>query len=93
MQNSTYVVSQKYVSEAMFQLVYQEVSISKETNSIVYRALRSINPSPYLFFFDYGDFNIWFFTRSSNYCKDRKQKSIPLQGTFKRTGDDEKMPY
>jgi hypothetical protein len=25
----------------------------------VYRALRSINPSPYLFFFDYGDFKIF----------------------------------
>ena len=25
----------------------------------VYRALRSINPSPYLFYFDYGDFRIF----------------------------------
>jgi len=25
----------------------------------IYRALRSINPSPYLFYFDYGDFKIF----------------------------------
>ena len=27
----------------------------------VYRVLRSINPSPYLFYFDYGNYKIWFF--------------------------------
>jgi len=56
----------------------------------VYRSLRSINPSPYLFFFDYGDYRIF---GSSPEAQIRIQKNKayihPIAGTFKRTGNDE----
>jgi anthranilate synthase component 1 len=57
----------------------------------VYRALRSINPSPYLFFFDYGNYKI-FGSSPEAQLKVQKRKAIinPIAGTFKRTGDDEK---
>jgi len=56
----------------------------------VYRALRSINPSPYLFFFDYGDFKIMGSSPEAQLViKDRKAEIHPIAGTFKRTGNDE----
>jgi anthranilate synthase component 1 len=57
----------------------------------VYRALRSINPSPYLFFFDYGNYKI-FGSSPEAQLKIQKGKAIinPIAGTFRRTGDDEK---
>ncbi|MBL7703246.1 MAG: anthranilate synthase component I family protein [Ferruginibacter sp.] len=56
----------------------------------VYRALRSINPSPYLFYFDYGDYKLMGSSPESQLIVD-KDKAImhPIAGTFKRTGDDE----
>jgi anthranilate synthase component I len=56
----------------------------------VYRALRSINPSPYLFFFDYGNYKI-FGSSPEAHLKINKGKAFinPIAGTFKRTGDDE----
>ncbi|WP_461532352.1 anthranilate synthase component I family protein [Sinomicrobium sp.] len=57
----------------------------------VYRALRSINPSPYLFFFDYGNFKIFGSSPEAQLVvKDRKAEIHPIAGTFKRTGNDEK---
>jgi len=57
----------------------------------VYRALRSINPSPYLFFFDYGDFKIMGSSPEAQLIvKNRKAEIHPIAGTFRRTGDDEK---
>ena len=55
----------------------------------VYRALRSINPSPYLFFFDYGDYKLMGSSPESQLVI-RNGKAIvhPIAGTFKRTGDD-----
>jgi anthranilate synthase component I len=56
----------------------------------VYRALRSINPSPYLFFFDYGDFKIFGSSPEAQIIvKNRKAEIHPIAGTFKRTGNDE----
>ncbi|MDH8700751.1 anthranilate synthase component 1 [Dysgonomonadaceae bacterium PH5-43] len=57
----------------------------------VYRALRSINPSPYLFYFDFGSFRI-FGSSPEIHCGISKGKAYidPIAGTFKRTGDDEK---
>jgi len=57
----------------------------------VYRALRSINPSPYLFYFDFGSFRI-FGSSPETHLMVRKGKAFidPIAGTFKRTGDDEK---
>lgn len=56
----------------------------------VYRALRSINPSPYLFFFDYGNFKIMGSSPEAQLIvANRKAEIHPIAGTFKRTGNDE----
>ncbi|MEQ3665285.1 MULTISPECIES: anthranilate synthase component I family protein [unclassified Olleya] len=56
----------------------------------VYRALRSINPSPYLFYFDYGDFKIFGSSPEAQLVVNNGQAEIhPIAGTFKRTGNDE----
>ena len=56
----------------------------------VYRALRSINPSPYLFYFDYGDFKIFGSSPEAQLVvQDGKAEIHPIAGTFKRTGNDE----
>lgn len=54
----------------------------------LYRALRSINPSPYLFYFDFGGFRI-FGSSPETHCRiDGKRAYIdPIAGTTKRTGD------
>ncbi|MCA0132888.1 anthranilate synthase component I family protein [Winogradskyella alexanderae] len=55
----------------------------------VYRALRSINPSPYLFYFDYGNFKIFGSSPEAQLIvKDNKAEIHPIAGTFKRTGND-----
>ncbi|GAB5564187.1 MAG: hypothetical protein Wins2KO_12500 [Winogradskyella sp.] len=57
----------------------------------VYRALRSINPSPYLFYFDYGDFKIFGSSPEAQLIVSEGKAEIhPIAGTFKRTGNDEK---
>ena len=57
----------------------------------VYRALRSINPSPYLFYFDYGDFKIFGSSPEAQLVINKGKAEIhPIAGTFKRTGNDEK---
>lgn len=55
----------------------------------VYRALRSLNPSPYLFYFDYGNYKLFGSSPESQIIvKDRKATIYPIAGTFRRTGDD-----
>ncbi|MGV3538280.1 MAG: anthranilate synthase component I family protein [Rufibacter sp.] len=55
----------------------------------VYRALRSINPSPYLFYFDYGTFKIFGSSPEAQLTiKNEKATIYPIAGTFKRTGND-----
>ncbi|MEO3405938.1 anthranilate synthase component I family protein [Mucilaginibacter sp. CAU 1740] len=57
----------------------------------VYRALRSINPSPYLFYFDFGDFRIFGSSPEAQITiKNNVANIFPIAGTFKRSGDDEK---
>jgi len=57
----------------------------------VYRSLRSINPSPYLFYFDYGGFKIFGSSPEAQIVIEENVARInPIAGTFKRTGDDEK---
>lgn len=54
----------------------------------VYRALRSINPSPYLFYFDYGSYKIFGSSPEAQLIvEDRVAEVHPIAGTFKRTGD------
>ena len=56
----------------------------------VYRALRNINPSPYLFFFDYGNFKIFGSSPEVQLViKNNHAEIHPIAGTFKRTGNDE----
>jgi anthranilate synthase component 1 len=55
----------------------------------VYRTLRSINPSPYLFYFDYGNFKIFGSSPEAQLIVSNGKAEIhPIAGTFKRTGND-----
>lgn len=57
----------------------------------VYRALRSINPSPYLFYFDYGSYKVFGSSPEAQLKINNGEAEIhPIAGTFKRTGDTEK---
>ena len=56
----------------------------------VYRALRSINPSPYLFYFDYGDYKLFGSSPESQLIVQNGKAIVhPIAGTFKRTGNHE----
>ncbi len=56
----------------------------------VYRALRNVNPSPYLFYFDYGDYKlIGSSPEAQIIVQNNKAIMHPIAGTFKRTGNDE----
>jgi anthranilate synthase component 1 len=75
----------------VFQIVlsrrFEQNYIGDEFN--VYRALRSINPSPYLFFFDYGDYKLMGSSPEAQLIIDNGKAVVhPIAGTFKRTGDD-----
>lgn len=55
----------------------------------VYRALRMINPSPYLFYFDYGEYRLMGSSPESQLIVANNKAIVhPIAGTFKRTGDD-----
>lgn len=76
----------------VFQIVlsrrFQQTFTGDEFN--VYRALRSVNPSPYLFYFDYNDYRIMGSSPESQVIiKNNKAIVHPIAGTFKRTGNDE----
>ncbi len=76
----------------VFQIVlsrrFQQTFTGDDFN--VYRALRSINPSPYLFYFDYGNFRIFGSSPEAELeIKGGKAYIHPIAGTFKRTGNDE----
>jgi anthranilate synthase component 1 len=74
----------------VFQLVlsrqFQQKFKGDEFN--VYRALRSINPSPYLFYFDYGSFKLMGSSPEAQIKISGGKATInPIAGTFRRTGD------
>jgi anthranilate synthase component I len=76
----------------VFQIVlsrsFQQKYIGDEFN--VYRSLRSVNPGPYLFYFDYGDYKLMGSSPESQVViKDGKATVHPIAGTFRRTGNDE----
>lgn len=55
----------------------------------VYRVLRSINPSPYLFYFDYGTYKIFGSSPEAQLVIEGEEASVnPIAGTYKRTGND-----
>jgi len=75
----------------VFQIVlsrrFQQSFAGDEFN--VYRALRNINPSPYLFFFDYGDYKLMGSSPESQLILQNGEAIVhPIAGTFKRSGDD-----
>lgn len=75
----------------VFQIVlsrrFQQSFTGDEFN--VYRALRNVNPSPYLFFFDYGDYKILGSSPESQLIINKGKAIVhPIAGTVKRTGDD-----
>lgn len=56
----------------------------------VYRALRSINPSPYLFYFDYGSFKLFGSSPEAQLQVSNNTAHIfPIAGTFRRSGNDQ----
>jgi anthranilate synthase component I len=56
----------------------------------VYRALRSINPSPYLFYFDYGSFKLFGSSPEAQLqVKNNIANIYPIAGTFRRSGNDQ----
>lgn len=74
----------------VFQLVlsrrFEQKFTGDEFN--VYRALRNINPSPYLFYFDYGNYKLFGSSPESQLIiKDHKAVIHPIAGTSKRTGN------
>jgi anthranilate synthase component 1 len=76
----------------VFQIVlsrrFQQGFAGDEFN--VYRSLRSINPSPYLFFFDYGDYKLMGSSPESQLIIQNGRAVVhPIAGTYKRSGDDE----
>jgi anthranilate synthase component 1 len=74
----------------VFQIVISRRFIQKYEGDDfkLYRALRSINPSPYLFYFDFGGFRI-FGSSPETHCRIEGRKAYidPIAGTTKRTGD------
>ena len=88
-------VVQKGIQHCMrgdvFQIVlsrrFQQSFSGDEFN--VYRTLRNINPSPYLFFFDYGDYKLMGSSPEAQIIiKNGKAVVHPIAGTFKRSGDE-----
>lgn len=76
----------------VFQIVlsrrFQQSFMGDEFN--VYRALRTVNPSPYLFFFDYGEYKLMGSSPEAQLVIQGGKAIVhPIAGTFKRTGDDE----
>lgn len=76
----------------VFQIVLSRRFIQKYEGDDfkLYRALRSINPSPYLFYFDFGGFRI-FGSSPETHCRIEGNTAYidPIAGTTKRTGDAE----
>lgn len=76
----------------VFQIVlsrqYKQNFVGDDFN--VYRALRHVNPSPYLFYFDFGDFRIFGSSPEAQLQVEGGKATInPIAGTFRRTGNDE----
>ncbi len=79
----------------VFQIVLSRRFYQKFTGDdfMLYRTLRSVNPSPYLFYFNWGDFRIFGSSPEAHLVVNTKSEKAfikPIAGTFRRTGDDEK---
>ncbi|MDR2910435.1 MAG: anthranilate synthase component I family protein [Bacteroidales bacterium] len=77
------------VSQIVLSRRFRQPFIGDDFN--VYRALRSVNPSPYLFYFDFGAFRIFGSSPETHLKIEGCTATIdPIAGTFRRTGDDER---
>lgn len=76
----------------VFQIVLSRRFIQRYEGDdfLLYRALRSINPSPYLFYFDFGGFRI-FGSSPETHCRIENRHAYidPIAGTTRRTGNPE----
>jgi len=76
------------VFQIVFARRFQQKFKGDEFN--VYRALRSINPSPYLFYYDYGSFKLFGSSPEAQLVIARGEAKLnPIAGTYKKTGDFE----
>lgn len=77
----------------VFQLVLSRRFIQsfRGDDFMVYRTLRSVNPSPYLFYFDFGSFRV-FGSSPETHCRITGNRVYidPIAGTFRRTGNPER---
>lgn len=77
------------VFQIVFARQFRQPFVGDEFN--VYRVLRSINPSPYLFYFDYGEYKLFGSSPESQMViKGNIARVNPIAGTYRRTGDQEK---
>ena len=75
----------------VFQIVFSRQFSQKYAGDDfqVYRVLRSINPSPYLFYFDHGDYRIFGSSPESQMViRNNVARVNPIAGTYRRTGND-----
>ena len=80
---------QKDVSQIVLSRRFEQPFIGDDFK--VYRALRSINPSPYLFYFDFGSYRVFGSSPETHLKIQGDTATIdPIAGTFRRTGNDEK---
>ena len=74
----------------VFQVVLSRRFVQKYEGDdfALYRALRSINPSPYLFYFDFGGFRL-LGSSPETHCRVENRRAFidPIAGTTRRTGD------
>lgn len=76
------------LSQIVLSRGYQYQFTGDEFN--VYRALRNINPSPWMFYFDYGDYRLLGSSPESQVVVEDGTASVrPIAGTFRRTGTDQ----
>ncbi len=75
------------VFQIVFSRQFQQQFQGDEFN--VYRVLRSINPSPYLFYFDYGSYKIFGSSPEAQMVIKNGIATVnPIAGTYRRTGDE-----
>ncbi|MCB0682340.1 MAG: anthranilate synthase component I family protein, partial [Saprospiraceae bacterium] len=76
------------VFQIVFSRQFRQEYLGDDFN--VYRILRSVNPSPYLFYFDFGSYRIFGSSPEAQLVIRQGVASVnPIAGTYRRTGDDE----
>ncbi len=70
----------------LYYLSRHNLNINLRVMNLMYIvALRYINPSPYIFYFDYSSYKLFgFFTELQFIIKDKKEYVSPIKGTIKK---------